>query len=176
MSSRFAHLRLFLGMALGIASLCVAAIDTPRPIVVWNATASAPIGFYRVTPLEASSLRNGELILIRLPAEQSRLYAERGYLPADVPLLKRIAATGGQKVCERGGILSIDGRRVAAAMSVDGKGRRLAAWSECRRLRAYEVFALMPDVPASLDGRYFGPTSISSIVGRAQPLWIPGVR
>ena len=169
------HLPL-IGVALGCALLAASVVVNPRPLLVWNATASAPVGLYGVSPLDATPLRNRDFVLIRLSPELRGLYAERGYVPADVPLLKRIAATGGQKVCEQAGVLSIDGRRVATAMSTDARGRPLTAWSGCRRLQAYEVFALMPDVPASLDGRYFGPTPISSIMGRAQPLWTLGSR
>ena len=34
-----------------------------------------------------------------------------------------------------------------------------------------EFFALNGDVPTSLDGRYFGPLLLSSVIGRATPIW-----
>ena len=159
---------MLVGVALLLASVTVGA----QPLLVWNATASAPIGFYRVRPIGTQPPRIGELILIRPDAASARLYAQRGYLPVGVPLLKRVAAVADQRVCERDGVLSIDGRRVANALPTDGRGRPLVAWSGCRRLCDGELFVLMADVPASLDGRYFGPTSIRSVVGRATPLWI----
>jgi type IV secretory pathway protease TraF len=33
------------------------------------------------------------------------------------------------------------------------------------------MVALNADVPTSLDGRYFGPLPLSSVIGRALPLW-----
>jgi conjugative transfer signal peptidase TraF len=147
-----------------------------HPLIVWNATASAPVGFYRVLPAGQGPLRTGEFVLVRLDASTEHLYARRGYLPLGVPLLKRIAAASGQRVCERDGKLSIDGRHVADALSVDGRGRPLIPWHGCRRLQDGEVFLLMADIPASLDGRYLGPTPVRSVLGRAVPLWTTKAR
>jgi conjugative transfer signal peptidase TraF len=159
-----------IGVSLLLASVAVGA----HPLLVWNATASAPIGLYRVRPVGDRPLRIGALVLIRPDAASARLYAERGYLPLGVPLLKRVVAVAGQSVCERDGVLSIDGRYVADVLATDGRGRPLVAWSGCRPLRDGEVFVLMATVPASLDGRYLGPTPIRSVVGRATRLWIAG--
>ena len=158
-------------MLVGLALLLASATVGAQPLLVWNATASAPIGLYRVRPVRNRPLRIGELVLIRPDAASARLYAERGYLPLGVPLLKRVVAVAGQSVCERDGVLSIDGQHVADALPADGRGRPLVAWSGCRPLRDGELFALMVDVSASLDGRYFGPTPIRSAIGRATPLW-----
>ena len=38
-------------------------------------------------------------------------------------------------------------------------------------LRPGEVFLMNPTVPDSLDGRYFGPLPVASIVARAVPFW-----
>lgn len=161
---------MLVGLALLLASVTVGA----QPLLVWNATASAPIGLYRVRSVGNRPLRIGELVLIRPDAASARFYAERGYLALGVPLLKRIVAVAGQSVCERDGVLSIDGQHVADALPTDGRGRPLVAWSDCRRLRDGELFVLMATVPASLDGRYFGPTPIRSVMGHATPLWILG--
>lgn len=162
-------------MLFGAALACLSTQRAARPTLVWNVTGSAPVGLYRVLPL-APVLHVGELVLVRPAPADARLYAERGYLPAGVPLLKRIAATTGQTVCEQNGRVSIDGRYLASALPVDVRGRPLAAWSGCRRLRADEIFVLMADVPTSLDGRYFGPTATMSLIGCAQPLWTWSIR
>ena len=47
----------------------------------------------------------------------------------------------------------------------------MTPWSGCRTLRDGELFVLNADVPASLDGRYFGPSLVSSVIGRAVPVW-----
>lgn len=136
---------------------------------MWNATASAPVGLYRVEP--AASLRRGGFVLAWLPDAARRLAAERDYLPADVPLVKRIAALAGDTVCCEQARVTINGIAVATALRADNWGRSLPHWSGCRTLGQYEVFLLMPDVPDSFDGRYFGPIKTDAIIGKLVPLW-----
>jgi type IV secretory pathway protease TraF len=64
-----------------------------------------------------------------------------------------------------------NGRHVATAQPIDGRGRPITSWSGCRTLGDGELFALDADVPTSLDGRYSGPLPLSSVIGRALPLW-----
>ena len=160
---------IFALMAFGAALTTFARRPDARPLLVWNATASAPLGFYRIAP--ARPVRVGDLVLLRPDTAAAALYAARGYLPLGVPLLKPVAATAGMHVCEHDGRLSISGKMLASAQPADGKGRPLAAWSDCRSLAAGEVFVLNPAVPTSLDGRYFGPSPLSAVIGRALPLW-----
>jgi conjugative transfer signal peptidase TraF len=154
-----------LGVGLAIASSLV----EPRPILVWNATASAPRGLYCIAPL--TGLQAGDLVLVQPDPASAALYAERGYLPLGVPLLKRVGALGGMRVCEHGGDVTIDGRHVANALPIDGRERPMISWSGCRALSDGEFFALNADVPTSLDGRYFGPSLLSSVIGRAIAVW-----
>ncbi|WP_287849674.1 S26 family signal peptidase [Acidiphilium sp.] len=162
-----------LAMLAGLVLLAASALQA-RPLVVWNATASTPVGLWRVLPAASRMhLRVGDYVLFWPDRRSAQMFARRGYLPRGVPLLKRVAAVAGQTVCEQDGEVSIDGRAIARALPVDGRGRRLAAWSGCGRLPNGEIFVLIPTVPASLDGRYFGPTPIRAVIGRATPLWLP---
>jgi conjugative transfer signal peptidase TraF len=154
---------------LGVGLVIASSLVEHRPILVWNATASAPRGLYCIAPL--TGLQAGDLVLVRPDPASAALYAERGYLPLGVPLLKRVGALGGMRVCEHGGIVTIEGRQVANALSTDGRGRPMTSWSGCRALSGGEFFALNADVPTSLDGRYFGPSQLSSVIGRAIPVW-----
>lgn len=156
----------------GFAACCLlASIPSERrtPVVALNTTSSAPIGFYRI---DRATPRIGDLVIAQPPPELAHWMAARRYLPANVPLIKHIAALGGQAVCSRGGIVWIDGRRVADTLPRDRLGRRLRPFHGCRRLHADEVFLLNADAPHSLDSRYFGPLPRATIVGRARPLWI----
>src|SRR5215510_3209158 len=72
---------------LGLGLIGLAALARQAPWLVWNASASAPIGLYRV--LSGNAVR-GDLVLVRTPNSVRQLAAERGYLPATVPLVKRI--------------------------------------------------------------------------------------
>jgi conjugative transfer signal peptidase TraF len=154
-------------------AVAIAALgNTPSPgraIFVWNTTASAPIGLYRV--FHGRALARGDLVLAVPAPKLAAFAARRGYLPQGVPLVKRIAAVAGDDVCTRGYAVFIDDRFAAARLAADLEDRALPAWSGCRTLRPGEVFLLMADVRSSFDGRYFGPTPASQVVGLLDPIW-----
>jgi Type IV secretory pathway, protease TraF len=152
----------------GLACLAFAALKPAAPLLVWNASASAPIGFYRVV---AAPPVCGALVLARPPTDVGKLAAARGYLPAGVPLVKRVAALTGDTVCAAGNTVSINGTMVAIRLEHDTRGRPLPRWQGCRTLAEDELFLLMAGVPDSFDGRYFGPVPAASIIGRLVPLW-----
>jgi conjugative transfer signal peptidase TraF len=137
-------------------------------LLVWNASASAPVGLYRVEPRAA--VRRGDMVVAWLPQGTRSLAASRHYLPANVPLVKRVAAVEGDCVCAIGSAVRINGRRVATRQSQDSLGRPMPWWSGCRRLERGEYFLLM-DSRRSFDGRYFGITKAHDLVGRAVLLW-----
>ena len=153
----------------GLALIGLASFGRPTPLVIYNASASAPIGFYRLLPV--GRLRRGDLVLVRTPDSARALAAERGYLPATVPLVKRIAALSGDTVCVVGRVITINGYHVANRLAADHLGRPLPAWSGCRALHPGEVFLLMEAVPDSFDSRYFGPVPARSVIGRLVSLW-----
>jgi conjugative transfer signal peptidase TraF len=159
----------FVLTGLGVGLVIASSVVEPPPILVWNATASAPRGLYWI--VSPSGLQAGDLVLVQPDPASAALYAERGYLPLGVPLLKRVGALGGMRVCEHGGDVTIEGRQVANALPIDGHGHPMTSWSGCRALSDGEFFALNADVPTSLDGRYFGPSLLSSVIGRAIPVW-----
>lgn len=148
----------------------VVAIVAPPPLAIWNASASAPIGLYRIHPDRDPP--TGALVAIAPPERLSRWLSARGYLPEGVPLLKHVAAKAGQRVCRIGAVVSVDARRVAIARARDGQGRPLPVWQGCRTLQPGELLLLNPAHPDSLDGRYFGPLPASAVIGRATPLWL----
>ncbi|MYZ49094.1 S26 family signal peptidase [Propylenella binzhouense] len=141
----------------------------PPPKLVWNASASVPIGLYAVQPIER--LEVTQLVVVRPPEPLAAFLSDGGYLGYGAPLLKRIAALPGQTVCREGAEVKVQGVTWAVARERDRIGRMLPTWSGCRRLRDGEVFLLNWDEPDSLDGRYFGPLPASSLAGRAVPLW-----
>lgn len=151
------------------AFVAIAVVD-PLPRVIWNASASAPIGLYRIHP--DSDPPTGALIAVVPPERLARWLSARGYLPEGVPLLKHIAAKAGQRVCRNGNAVSVDARHVAVAHARDGQGRPLPVWQGCHMLRTGELLLLNAAHPDSLDGRYFGPLPASAVIGRATPLWL----
>jgi conjugative transfer signal peptidase TraF len=141
----------------------------PAPRLIWNATASTPTGLYVLRPV--GQLRRFELVVLRPPETVASYLADGGFLPKGVPLLKHVMAMPGQTVCRERDVVTIDQAEVGAAQSLDHLGRPLPRWSGCRTLQPGEVFLMNPTAPDSLDGRYFGPFPVTSIVAPAAPLW-----
>lgn len=144
------------------------AIDHP-PTLIWNASASVPIGLYRVQP--AGKLHVTELVVAAPPEPLASMLADGNYLPRGVPLLKRVLALPGQTVCRAGRAIIVDDIDMGDARERDGRGRPLPVWQGCRVIAEGEVFLMNWQSADSLDGRYFGPLPVASIVGRATPLW-----
>jgi conjugative transfer signal peptidase TraF len=157
--------------AIGVlaAALGATIIVRPAPLLVWNASASAPVGLYAVGPQQMPE--SGNMVIARVPAAWRRLAAIRHYLPENVPLVKRVVAAPGDTVCARGAEITVNGREAARRLARDGSGRPMPWWNGCVTLRHGALFLLMTDSPASFDGRYFGPTPRGDIIGKARSLW-----
>jgi conjugative transfer signal peptidase TraF len=155
--------------ALAVLGLAALALGASTPRFVWNASASAPLGLYRVE--QTTALGKGDLVLAWAPENARRMAADRGYLPESVPLTKRIVAVSGDTVCGNHNLILINGRIAAIQLVADPQGRLLPPWTGCRVLTPGEVFLLMAEVWDSFDGRYFGPISKSAIVGKLVPIW-----
>ena len=157
-----------------MASIAVLGIGSPAllhpaPRLIWNASASVPIGLYAVHP--AGTLQVGELVIVSPPEPLADFLDERRYLPKGVPLLKRILALPGQVVCRTGRAITVDGDAMGEALDRDHLGRPLPVWQGCHRVADSEAFLMNRQPADSLDGRYFGALPAAAIVGRAEPLW-----
>ena len=147
------------------------ALFAPHPRLIWNASASVPVGLYAIDP--AARPVRGDLVAVAPPPGLSEWLAARGYLPRGVSLMKRVAATQGALVCRSGVFVTIDGAPAARTRSADSRGRLLPHWIGCRRLQRGELF-LLGSSPDSLDGRYFGPLAASAVIGTAHPILTRG--
>ena len=154
----------------GVLAIGTATLFHPLPRLIWNASASVPIGLYAVHPV--GTLHADELLVVRPPEPLAAFLDERRYLPEGVHLLKHVAALPGQKVCRSGLTIAIGGSAIGIALDRDHLDRPLPAWQGCRLIPTGEVFLMNPDAAASLDGRYFGPLPDTTIVGRADPVWL----
>ena len=149
--------------AIGVAS----AFDMPTKLV-YNASASAPIGFYWV---DQETVLRGDTVLVRLPKHVRELVETRQYLPPDVPLIKRVMGIEGDKICRGGQEVLINNVTTVVALNEDDQGRKLPVWSGCITL-GLNSFFLLQSHPKSFDGRYFGPIDRTLIIGRARKLEI----
>ncbi len=141
--------------------------NTPTKLI-WNASQSIPKGFYQITNEMPAK---GDLVLARLPNWAAFLANQRGYLPKNTPVLKRVSALKGDVVCRVSDRIYINQMFTAIAMRADQKSRKMPRWLGCKRLQQGEVF-LLAGHPYSFDGRYFGITKLSSIIGTVQSAWL----
>ena len=155
--------------AAGILAVGITIIAPPRPRLVWNVSASAPIGLYAVTP--DAAIEPGDMVIARVPEHYRMLAATRHYIPANVPLVKHVAAAAGDEICAFGQDIFLNGYWIAKRHIADGWGRPMPWWNGCVRLRGRQLFLLMAGSPASFDGRYFGITEGDEVIGKAQLLW-----
>ena len=90
---------------------------------------------------------------------RARLGAERHYLPAGVPLVKRVAAVA-RRPRLRGQARPCSSTAALAALrrARDRAGRPMPWWSGCEVLRAGDLFLLSSSCANAFDGRYFGVT------------------
>lgn len=151
-------------MGIAIASF----IPTPLRLI-WNASASVPIGLYDLDP--PRDLHVGDLVAVLPDEPLADFMVERGYIGRGVPLMKHVAALSGQEVCRTRHTITVDGRPFGEALDTDRRGRELPVWQGCRRIANGDIFLMNSDVRDSLDGRYFGPIAARTVIGKATPLY-----
>jgi conjugative transfer signal peptidase TraF len=139
-----------------------------------NASASLPIGLYRISADESARL------VEFCPAEpfgslsSSRGYRAQGDCPDGAePLMKPIVAVSGDIVRLSTSGVAVNGHllRNSAPRAVDTKNRPLQHWP-------FGTYAVAPGTvwvissynARSFDSRYFGPVNISAIRSRLRPL------
>ena len=133
-----------------------------------NITPSEPVGIYRLVPGEAE---RGTLILLQQPHDPAATIL-RPYVPANLPLIKRVAAIPGDVVQAGAHGVYVNGRLWpdSVPLTHDQEGRSLRPYP----FGVYRVAAgrlwVMSNHPRGLDSRYFGPVPASSVISRLAPL------
>ena len=168
-------------IAVGAIALSTA-IDLP-PVLLWNASPSAPIGLYRLQSVD--NLGPRDLVAVAAPDPIAAFIAERGYLPPDIPLLKHVAGLPGRIVCRFGRSITLDGVRLGEAQQTDSHGRPMPVWWGCHRITSNEVFLMNPvpktvltvvisdrsrAAPSSPKQSQFGPPKISPHTNHRRPM------
>ena len=149
--------------------LAASTIVSPQPSLVWNASPSSPIGLYLLD--RRDTIGAGDMVVAWPPREARDLAALRHYLPRNVPLVKHVAASAGDRVCASGASILINGTIVARRRLRDPAGRAMPFWRGCRQLAAGDLFLLTPGRTDAFDGRYFGITHRQSVVAKARLIW-----
>ena len=164
--TRFGRITATSAVVLGVG---LSVLFRPAPRLIWNASASVPIGLYAERP--SGALHVDELLVVMPPEPLATFLDERHYLPKGVPLLKHVLALPGQTICRSDRTITVDGVTMGDALDRDHLSRPLPVWHGCRVVAAGDVFLMNRRSGDSLDGRYFGPLPTTAVVGRADPLW-----
>ena len=154
----------------GVGFLAFTCGSHPLPLYMWNASASVPVGLYRLQSTDQRYIT--ELVAVLPPEPLATFLVDGNYLPRGVPMLKHVLALPGQTVCRERLTVLVDAIAMGMARERDGRGLPLPAWQGCRVVAAGELFLMNWQSVDSLDGRYFGPIPASAVIGRAHPVWI----
>ena len=163
------RLATMLAAAFSSIALGTSVFVEPSKTLIWNASASAPIGLYLIQ--SADDLDVTDLVAVVPPPLIAEFLSDRGYLPIGMPMMKRILALPGDTVCRHGLDIVAYGSTIGHARERDKAGRKMPVWQGCRRIGDDELFLMNFDVPDSVDGRYFGPFARTSVIGRALSVW-----
>lgn len=135
-----------------------------------NLTPSEPVGIYRVA---AGGAERGVLIWLKQPTGPAAAVLHR-YAPANIPLIKRVAAVAGDIVQVGTSGVHIDGTLWpdSAPLASDAEGHSFRAYP----LGIYCIPAgqlwVMSEHPRGIDSRYFGPVAQTSVISRLVPVII----
>lgn len=159
----------------GVLAALMLAFGRPAAApLVYNDSASVPLGFWWRAGGPETPLRPGMVIGFRPPA------AGRAYVAAHLPqylhgelILKYVVATAGGRICrDPAGAFSVNGRVLGRALKADEHGNLLPAWQGCRMLSAGSVAVFSNRIPDSYDSRYYGAVPARDIKAVYRPLWV----
>ncbi len=155
--------RVLSGIVVVPVALALSAATAARqhpPLALVNETPSLPRGLYWHQAGVGAGV--GRVVAVHQP-DRARAYLASLGVPRDLPLIKRVVASGGQTVCVGDGALETPIGRYRV-LSEDRQGRALPAWVGCRALAADELF-ILGDTETSFDSRYFGPVRRDYVIG-----------
>lgn len=166
---------LTVGVALAACSYAVAAIG-----IRLNFTPSMPLGIYRFMEASRHEIHRGMLVAVCAPLDASKLGRHRGYLFGGAcagnsePLLKTIAAVGGDVVAVSRSGVSVNGCLLADSkpLAFDRAGRPIADWAPGRYQVSHGSIWLYADNERSWDSRYWGAVPTSSVLANVVPVLI----
>jgi type IV secretory pathway protease TraF len=141
---------------------------------IYQYSQSVTPGYYWFAPIKNyKNLKKGDKVLIKLNSYWDSFLAKRNYKQKNIPLIKQIYATSGDKICERNNYLYINNVKSVPLAKVDSIGRRLPHYFQtkgCQQLKPGQVLPLGLHVANSFDGRYFGPVAQSEVQSRVYHL------
>lgn len=169
----------FVMMLIGAVMMGALAGGTAAGLSV-NATASMPRGLWWVRA--GAPIERGVVVAVCLPDRTDiRQAAGRGYISSgrcpggDEPLIKPVAAVGGDVVTVTPAGVAVDGKLLANTrpLARDEAGRTLhPVPAGSYRVAPGELWLLSGHDSRSFDSRYFGGVPVANVIGVARPLWV----
>ena len=163
------RIRIVLGLCLGWILILMGLIGMEGSLpqyFVYNSTASVPVGWYLM--LSPEDINTGDMVIFTLPEEMQDLAEERGWLPRNTKLLKRVGGTDGEIYgVNQSQQFYVAGVYCGQASSVDGKGRKMPSLGYGGHVVEKDSFLPVGDNPKSFDGRYYGTVPLSSVEHKA---------
>jgi type IV secretory pathway protease TraF len=81
------------------------------------------------------------------------------------------SGASGQTICRNGSTITVDGIEIGEARERDSRGRTLPVWEGCDIVEDGKLFLMNWQAADSFDGRYFGMTPATAVIGRVLPVW-----
>ena len=162
-----AKILITVGVSVGLITWAMATKFIPR--IVYNPSASAPIGLYLASPKAMPKV--GDYVLLELPITVKIMALQRHYVGQNIPLLKQVFASSGDHICNKFDVIYVNYEAVTEVRTHDPSGREMPVWEGCRKLEKNEFFLLNLHSIYSFDSRYFGPVKQDKIIGVASPIW-----
>jgi len=134
-----------------------------------NLSPSVPLGLYRMTP--SVTLAVGDLVVFDPPQRVRTYIYGRRWLPQGWPLIKYVGALHGETYSVDENSLYINGRYVGPVYSQDDEGHPLPQITGTHTVEPGTFLPLSTHISRSFDGRYFGTVELTSIKGKALPVW-----
>ena len=138
----------------------------PKPVLLYNPSESAPVGWYKLD--KNTEIKAGDMVAVYAPEWARKLADERRYIPYDNPLIKRVVAIEGDRVCRKNNRISVPKYADIIVHERDSLGREMPVWSECRILNPGEIFFISASDISGFDSRYFGPVGPDDILGKVK--------
>lgn len=152
-----------------VLSLALGAL-TARRDLIYNATASYPLGFYRLRAKD--SFERGDLVIFAVPPGVRDLVRDRSYIPPRGDLMKTIIGVAGDRYCLRDDYFYVRGLPVGPVFKTDARSQPLPRLTTgCREVPSGSVLVASRSIERSFDSRYFGPIPTHTILGVTEPLW-----
>jgi conjugative transfer signal peptidase TraF len=135
-----------------------------------NLSHSVPVGLYKISSL--TNYKTGDLVIFEPPQAGRSLIYKRRWLPNGWSLIKHIGALPGDAYSIQKGSFSINGKYAGPVFERDTEGKALPYRGGRYKVERNTFLPISTHISNSFDGRYFGTVSLTSIKGKAIPIWM----